>query len=79
MDIKRYAELKANSNMYLQKIEGIVHVVKKNYDPDSGDPGNPTVLPIDKVSFLKHKEVAQKMVDAVALFLDDVDAKEKEE
>lgn len=77
MDIKRYGELKASGNLSLQKIEGTIFVVKKNYDPDTGDLKDPQVLPIDKNSFLKHKKDAQEMIDAVTLFLDDVDSLEK--
>lgn len=79
MDIKRYAELKTSRNLSLQKIEGCVFVVKKNYDADTGTIKDPQILPVDKESFKKHKKDAQEMVDAVTLFLDDVDAKENEE
>lgn len=78
MDIKKYAELKESGNVTLQKIEGGVFMVKKNYDPDSGKIKDPQVLPVDKTSLLKHKADAQEMVDAVTLFLGDVEAKEAE-
>ena len=76
MDIKRYSELKASGDMYLQKIEGIVHIVKKSYDPDTGKVKAPGVLPIDKESFVKHKTDAQEMIDAITVFLDDVETLE---
>lgn len=76
MDIKRYSELKATGDISLQKVEGKVFVVKKNYDPDTGKLKDPQILPIDKESFLKHKADAQEMIDAVTIFLDDVQALE---
>lgn len=78
MDIRRYAELKASGNLTLQKIEGSVFAVKKNYDPDSGKLKDSTILPVDIASFLKHKADAQEMVNAVILFLNDVETLENE-
>lgn len=76
MDITRYSELKASGNVYLQKTEGTVFIVKKNYDADTGKVRDTQILPVDKESFLKHKADAQKMIDAVTVFLDDVAALE---
>ena len=73
MDIKRYAELKVSGDLSLQMIEEKVFIVKKNYDPDTGKAKDPQILPIDKESFVKHKRDAQEMIDAVTLFLDDVE------
>ena len=78
MDIKRYAELKASGDVKLQKVEGKVFVVKKNYDPDTGKLKDPQILPVDKDSFLQHKANAQEMIDAVTIFLDDVEALENQ-
>ena len=78
MDIKRYSELKAKKHLSLQKIEGKVHVVKRNYDPDTGELKDPIILPIDKKSFLSHKKDAQDMIDAVTVFLDDVEELENQ-
>jgi len=78
MDIKRYAELKASGDISLQLIEGKAFIIKKTYDSDTGKPKDPQVLAIDKDSFLHHKEDAQKMVDTITLFLDDVHSLEKE-
>jgi hypothetical protein len=77
MDIKRYSELKVTGDVKLQKIEGKVFIVKKNYDPDTGVVKDPQILPIDKDSFLSHKTDAQTMIDAITVFLDDVDVLEK--
>lgn len=77
MDIKRYAELKASGDISLKLIEGKAFIVKKAYDPDTGKPKDPQVLAVDKDSFLHHREDAQKMIDAITLFLDDVCSLEK--
>jgi len=77
MEIQRYAELKASGDISLQLIEGKAFIIKKVYDPDTGQPKDPQVLAIDKDSFLHHKKDAQKRIDEMTLFLDDVDSLEK--
>lgn len=78
MDIQRYSELKASGDLLVKEIEGEVRIVKKSYDPDTGKSKGVAILPIDKESFIKHKKNAQEMIDAITVFLDDVEAAENQ-
>lgn len=74
IDFSKYKELKNSGAVQIQKIGTRAVVFVRSFNPSTGEENAPAMGPVNVTDVLRGLDAAQKTVDGINAFLEDVKA-----